>query len=62
MTGRFDLDHLRAEVAEQLSAEWPGEQRPELDDPQSLKRARLVCSGIRHRLDRSMGLGTGRLL
>src|SRR3954470_13428587 len=30
---RLDLDHLRAEVAERLRAERPGDERAELDDP-----------------------------
>jgi hypothetical protein len=30
----LDLDDLGAEVSEQTTGEWPGDQRPELEDPQ----------------------------
>src|SRR5258707_181643 len=38
----LDLDALRAEVAEQLTAERPGEQLAELGDPQILQRRSSV--------------------
>lgn len=36
----LDLDDVRAEVAEKLSAERAGQQLSELDDPQVLQRHR----------------------
>jgi hypothetical protein len=30
----FDLDDLGTEVTEQLAAEWSGQQRSQLDDPE----------------------------
>src|SRR5690606_5270377 len=37
--GILQLDHLGAEVAEDLAAEGAGDQRAHLDDPQAGKRA-----------------------
>ena len=45
--GRLDLDHLGAEVTEQLPGERPGDERAELEDAHARERraaAVRVCS------------------
>ena len=53
--GRLDLDDLGPEVAQQLAAEWTGQQSAHLDHPQSGQRTgRLLCRR-RHVVSSSVG-------
>ena len=41
MAGTFDLDHVGAEIAEDLPDQWPSEDSGEIDDPNAVERPRL---------------------
>src|SRR3954470_14705838 len=48
LAGRFDLDDLRAHVAEQLTAEGAGDQCAEFEDAQVAERAGGARVGVVH--------------
>ena len=41
VAGAFDLDHVGAEIAEDLPDQWPSEDSGEIDDPNAVERPRL---------------------
>ena len=41
VAGTFDLDHVGAEIAEDLPDQWPREDSGEIDDPNAVERPRL---------------------